>query len=483
MKKLIVCLALGALICAFCGLPALAQEYGFVAKWEGFSYPRGVAVDPSGNVYVVEQNAHRIQKFTSTGTFITKWGTYGSGDGQFRYPEGVAVDSSGNVYVADKTNQRIQKFTSNGVFITKWGTYYPMGVAVDPSGNVYVADYYGNRIQKFTSSGRLIATWTLEGYAYPRGVAVDPSGNVYVEEQGHNRIQKFTSTGTFITKWGSGGSGDGQFQDPWGIAVDSSGNVYVADYGNDRIQKFTSNGVFITKWGSRGSGDGQFCYPWGVAVDSSGKNVYVSDSRDRIQKFAPINTPTGTNVEVQLDYGITCTFSQVTARGVTTATVTETGPAIPGNFKLLGKYYDIYTRPNYSYSGPIIISIPYDDAGLTPAREKRLRLQHYVDGTWVDITESLDTTNNIITGEASHLSYFAVIELPYESITGNPEVDAAMCVLDNKYTDPETGLATHGTYVSAVANKIVEMRMAGKITKAEGGEIVKKAAQSSVNMP
>ena len=273
----------------------------------------------------------------------------------------------------------------------------------------------------------------------------------------------------FVLKWGS--------HHAWGVAVDSStGNVYVVNVYYGRIQKFTSNGVFITQWGG-------FNYPWGVAVDSSGKNVYVSDSRDRIQKFAPINTPTGTNVEVQLDYGITCTFSQVTARGVTTATVTETGPAIPGNFKLLGKYYDIYTRPNYSYSGPIIISIPYDDAGLTPAREKRLRLQHYVDGTWVDITESLDTTNNIITGEASHLSYFAVIELPYESITGNPEVDAAMCVLDNKYTDPETGLATHGTYVSAVANKIVEMRMAGKITKAEGGEIVKKAAQSSVNMP
>ena len=71
----------------------------------------------------------------------------------------------------------------------------------------------------------------------------------------------------------------------------------------------------------------------------------------------------------------------------------------------------------------------------------------------------------------------------YEPITGNPEVDAAMGVLNNKYTDPETGLATHGTYVSAVTNKIVEMRMAGKITKEQGGEIVKKAAQSSVNMP
>ena len=80
--------------------------------------------------------------------FVTKWGSSGSGDGQFNYPYGVAVDSSGNVYVADTTNNRIQKFSSEGTFITKWGSvgsgdgqfYYPTGVAVDPLGYVYVAD-------------------------------------------------------------------------------------------------------------------------------------------------------------------------------------------------------------------------------------------------------------------------------------------------------------------------------------------------------
>jgi NHL repeat len=42
--------------------------------------------------------------------FATKWGSHGSGDGQFIIPDGVAVDSSGNVYVADAFNHRIQKF-------------------------------------------------------------------------------------------------------------------------------------------------------------------------------------------------------------------------------------------------------------------------------------------------------------------------------------------------------------------------------------
>ncbi len=137
-------------------------------------------------------------------SFVTKWGSTGTGDGQFDQIYGVAVDSSGNVYVADTYNHRIQKFDSNGNFITKWGS------AGDGDGQ----------------------------FDRPYGIAVDSFGYVYVSNFGHHRIQKFDSNGNFITKWGSNGTGDGQFQGPYGIALDSSGNVYIADYGNDRIQKF-----------------------------------------------------------------------------------------------------------------------------------------------------------------------------------------------------------------------------------------------------
>ena len=261
--------------------------------------PYGVAVDATGNVYVADMGNNRIQKFSSSGVFITKWGAYGTGNGQFRSPCVLAVDATGNVYVADAGNSRIQKFSSSGVFITKWGAYgtgngqfrSPCVLAVDATGNVYVADAGNSRIQKFSSSGVFITKWGSLGsgngqFETPRGLAVDATGNVYVADAGISRIQKFSSSGVFITKWGAYGTGNGQFRSPYGLAVDATGNVYVADAGNNRIEKFSSSGAFLTKWESDGTGDGQFQFPSGIAVDATG-NVYVADAgNNRIQKFS-----------------------------------------------------------------------------------------------------------------------------------------------------------------------------------------------------
>ena len=114
-------------------------------------------VAASGDIYVVDEQNHCVQKFDSSSNFLTKWGSQGRGDGEFINPLGIAVDTAGNVYVADRGNHRIQKFDSSGNFLTKWGTWgfeigefrNPSGVAVDAAGNVYVADQTNGRIQVF----------------------------------------------------------------------------------------------------------------------------------------------------------------------------------------------------------------------------------------------------------------------------------------------------------------------------------------------
>src|SRR5205823_6843621 len=119
--------------------------------------------DGCGKRYVADITNAPIQKFSHTGTFLTKRGSHGSGEGQFLDPEGVAVDGSGNVFVANRGNYRIQKFTNTGTFLTKWGFANPTGVAVDGSGNVFVADFTNDLIQNVSTSVPYLTDGRREG--------------------------------------------------------------------------------------------------------------------------------------------------------------------------------------------------------------------------------------------------------------------------------------------------------------------------------
>jgi prepilin-type N-terminal cleavage/methylation domain-containing protein len=124
----------------------------------------------SDAVFVADNKNHRIEKFTTNGIFLTKWGSqcetgqqmqYGTCVGKFFYPEDIAVDTSGNIFVLDRENNRIQKFDSNLNYITSIGHYAqtdgevgafrsPSNISIDTFGDIYVADYNRHNIQKFT---------------------------------------------------------------------------------------------------------------------------------------------------------------------------------------------------------------------------------------------------------------------------------------------------------------------------------------------
>jgi sugar lactone lactonase YvrE len=146
-----------------------------IATFGGFTangmtqVPSNIKRDSVGNFYVASFNGFNIQKFDSTGNFIFKVGSAGSGDGQFsRAIYGVAIDSDDSFYVVDNRNSRVQKFDSNGNFLLKWGTSgsgdgqfnSPTGIVIDSDGNVYVSELSAHRIQKFDSQGNFISKWT-----------------------------------------------------------------------------------------------------------------------------------------------------------------------------------------------------------------------------------------------------------------------------------------------------------------------------------
>ncbi len=75
-----------------------------------FNGPRGLAVDPAGDLYVSEINNDRVQELTGAGAFVTKFGSAGSGKGQFSQPMGVAVASADAIYVTDYANKRMEEW-------------------------------------------------------------------------------------------------------------------------------------------------------------------------------------------------------------------------------------------------------------------------------------------------------------------------------------------------------------------------------------
>ncbi|MGH9985040.1 MAG: hypothetical protein ACRD8W_13910 [Nitrososphaeraceae archaeon] len=284
------------------------EQYSFVTEWGSpgtgdgeFNNPTGINIDDAGFIYVSDFENNNVQKFTQEHDFVTK---FGIGNGQFLRPFGIDFDSQGDVYVVDQVNQKIQKFTSDGTFLTEWGTgtLNPTDIAIDKTTDtVFVTIQFSDVVRKFTTEGTLIGEWGSTGsgngqFRFPRGIALDSDGSVYVSDIIPNtknyRVQKFTQDGQFITSWGSlgGDSTDLNFNG-YDVAVDQTNNVYVADSFSDRVQKFTNEGTFVTEFGSSGSGDGQFNFPHSIVVKSDGR-VYVTDYfNSRVQVFAPSRVP------------------------------------------------------------------------------------------------------------------------------------------------------------------------------------------------
>lgn len=250
----------------------------------------GLALDPSGNIYV--NLASNLFKLNSVGTVL--WNVTPGGSST----KHLAVDGT-NVFMTEAgALQLVYKRlvssgaagspasfggpgSTNGLFASGG----PIGIAYDGT-NLWAVDPGNNRVQKFTAGGVYVSQFdgSSSGLAFtgPTGITIGPtSTHLYVLDAPNGRVVKFLkSDHSFVAEFVFGvGNGDGQISaTAEGIAVDAAGRIWISDTGNHRIQVFDSAGAYLAKTGSFGSGDGQFKSPKQIAFNAAGDVAYVADS-------------------------------------------------------------------------------------------------------------------------------------------------------------------------------------------------------------
>ena len=346
--------------------------------------PQGVALDTQGNLYIADMANARIRRVSPAGTISTVAGNGKrgfSGDGgdaqsaSLRFPRGVALDTQGNLYIADEQNHRIRRVTPAGTISTVAGNgkggfsgdggdsasallWSPFDLALDTQGNLYIADEQNHRIRRVTPAGTIstVAGNGKGGFSgdggdaqsaslrLPRGVALDTQGNLYIADPANARIRRVTPAGTISTVAGNGthgysdGGGDARLASLWspqGVALDTQGNLYIADEQNHRIRRVTPAGTISTVAGNGThgySGDGgdarlaSLDSARGVALDTQG-NLYIADTWNRrVRKVVFLEA----SVPITLDKLLVSTATVVGGDSLEGTVVLSAPPSLTG---------------------------------------------------------------------------------------------------------------------------------------------------------
>jgi sugar lactone lactonase YvrE len=317
------------------------------------STPYSVAVDGNGDLFIGEFGyILRVDAVTGAKTTVAGSGVYfgSSGDGgpatsaSLTYPYGLALDISGNLYFSDNYDNEVRRVDAATGIITKVaggsssGTSgdggpatavtlnTPRGVALDNKGTLYIAEF--TRVRAVNLATGIISTYAgsaTSGFAGDGGpasqallngigsIALDSAGNLFIYDYGNYRIRRVdVTTQNISTVAGTGCCGN--FSGDGGpavqasisgtgtgasLAVDAAGNLYIADYSNYRIRRVNAlSGIITTIAGTGGNasaGDGglataaSLASPGSIALDASG-NVYFLESTSRV-RFIDYSTP------------------------------------------------------------------------------------------------------------------------------------------------------------------------------------------------
>lgn len=191
----------------------------------GLQRPLGVALDPSGNVFVAENASSDIAVYSAAGTRLGAKTQDASGHA-FTAPGALAINRQ-TLYVGTNEGSvhaySVQNFLaslgSNCIHLngrtlcdyfnpTEAGTFAdgvssgPTGIAFDAQGSVYVCYYYSGDVVKYSSTGTKLMTLT-NAISQPEGIAVSPTnGWIYVANTGSQQITVYTAAGVYLGVFG-----------------------------------------------------------------------------------------------------------------------------------------------------------------------------------------------------------------------------------------------------------------------------------------
>lgn len=225
-------------------------------------------------------------------------GLEGEGQGKFKFPRAVAVDSALNLYVADTGNKLIQKFNSSGQFVSQFSIsggnedYSTCDLALDHRHSLIACTETLLSPNMLPTMGNSVATYKTDGVLKHRFcnkimkcalcVATNNQGDIIVSDYLVHSLFMYDKNGSFLRRICSPSGG---FNHPAFICCDDKNNIIVSDTNNDSVQVFNNEGQFKYQFGKSGSQKGQLKQPFGVATNST-EIVVVDSGNKRVQVFS-----------------------------------------------------------------------------------------------------------------------------------------------------------------------------------------------------
>ena len=229
----------------------------------------------SGNIYIADENNHRVQVFSYNGDYLFMFSE------KMNYPRGICVFQN-TVFVTQYSGHCVNMYDLEGKLMKSVGSNgngeaqfnYPHGIDVsDRNHNIYVCDYGNNRVQILTEELKYHSMLGIGLFTNPREIKVTRD-RVLVLDESDPCMFIFNLEHLLINRIITRGS-DKQTNHPYSFDIDRDYNIMMSDYTNHCVYVFNKQGEQIHKFGKQGQGIGEFIYPYGIVLDNTGRIIVV----------------------------------------------------------------------------------------------------------------------------------------------------------------------------------------------------------------